>query len=141
MTKVTRILLLGALLFFPALSAIACGTSTDPARVVQAQVDAFNAHDIDAFAACYADDVTVTDLSGKDPVIKGIPALKKTYAFLAKMPKQFHVEIVQRAVTGPIVVDRERAIGLPAGRGQPEAMAIYEVRHGKIQNVWFPPKG
>lgn len=140
MTKVTRILLLGALLFFPALSAIACGTSTDPAQVVQAQVDAFNAHDIDAFAACYADDVTVTDLSGKDPVIKGIPALKKTYAFLAKMPKQFHVEIVQRAVTGPIVVDRERAIGLPAAKGQPEAMAIYEVRHGKIQNVWFPPK-
>jgi hypothetical protein len=140
MTKVTRILLLSAMSFLPTLPAMACGTSTDPVQVVQAQVDAFNAHDIDAFAACYADDVTITDLSGKDPVIKGIPALKKTYAFLARVPKQFHVEIVQRVVTGPIVADRERAIGLPAGKGQPEAMAIYEVRNGKIQNVWFPPK-
>jgi hypothetical protein len=140
MIKVTRIVSVSILSLLPSLSAMACGRSTDPAQVVQAQLDAYNAHDIDAFAACYADNVTVTDLSGKRAVIKGIPALKSAYAFLAKMPKEFHVEIVQRSVTGPTVVDLERAIGLPAGKGQPEAMAVYEVRNGAILNVWFPPK-
>jgi hypothetical protein len=116
-----------------------CGNSQDPVQVVQAQVVAYNAHNIDAFAACYADDVTITDLSGKDPVVHGIPALKTTYSFLARVPKAFHVDIVQRSSSGPIVVDHERLIGLPPEKGQPEAFAVYEVRNGKIQNVWFPP--
>jgi uncharacterized protein (TIGR02246 family) len=116
-----------------------CGHSDDPTQVVQAQVEALNAHDVEAFAACYAPDVTITDLSGKDKPVHGIPDLKNTYAFLAKMPKDFHVEIVQRSTSGPIVVDHERAIGLPGNKGQPEAFAVYEVREGKIQHVWFPP--
>jgi putative hydrolase of HD superfamily len=119
---------------------VACGNkSADPIQVVQAQVDAYNAHDIDAFATCYADNVTISDLSGKRPVIAGIPALKKAFAFLAREPKEFHVAIVQRTATGPTVVDHERVMGLPADKGQPEAIAVYEVRDGKIQNVWFPP--
>lgn len=139
MARVMRVLSASTLFLLPALS-IACGASTDPAAVVQAQVEAYNAHDIAAFAACYADDVTVTDLGGKHTVTKGIPALKTAYAFLAKMPKEFHVEIVQRVVTGPTVVDLERAVGLPGRTDKPEAVAVYEVRDGKILNAWFPPK-
>jgi hypothetical protein len=116
-----------------------CGHTQDPVQIVQAQVDAYNAHDLDAFAACYADDATVTDLSGKRPVIHGSATLKTTYSFLSKAPKAFHVDIVQRSSSGPIVVDHERLIGLPPEKGQPEAFAVYEVRNGKIQNVWFPP--
>ncbi|MBE1160926.1 nuclear transport factor 2 family protein [Dyella acidiphila] len=116
-----------------------CGKASDPVQVVQAQVEAYNAHDIDAFAACYADDVSIVDLSGKHPPIQGIAALKTTYAFLAKVPKAYRVAIVQRSVSGPVVVDHERVLGLPAGKGQPEAFAVYEVRQGKIQRVWFPP--
>lgn len=139
MNKVARTVSISLLLLLPSLSAIACGTSNDPAHVVQAQVDAYNAHDIDAFAACYAENVTITDLSGKRPVVKGISALKHAFAFLSTMPKEFHVEIVQRAVTGPTVVDVEQAVGLPAGKKTHQSMAVYEVRDGKILNVWFPP--
>jgi hypothetical protein len=32
---------------------------------VQAQVDAYNAHDIDAFVAAYAEDVVITDATGR----------------------------------------------------------------------------
>lgn len=140
MSKVTRIISVSMLSLLPSLSTMACGTSNDPAQVVQAQIDAYNTHDIDTFAACYAENVTITDLSGKRAATKGVPALKSTYAFLAKMPKEFHVEILQRVVTGPIVVDKERVVGLPAGKAQFDAMAVYEVRDGKILNVWFPPK-
>jgi hypothetical protein len=116
-----------------------CGNSQDPVQVIQTQLDAYNAHNLDAFAACYADDVTITDLSGKRPIIHGVAALKTTYAFLPKAPKGFHADLVQRSSSGPIVVDHERLMGLPPEKGQPEAFAVYEVRNGKIQNVWFPP--
>lgn len=139
MHRFARTVAASMLAMWAPLSAMACGKSADPAQVVQAQDDAYNAHDVDAFAACYADNVTITDLSGKEPVVKGIPTLKKTYAFLDRVPKAFRVEIVQRIVVGPTVVDHERVIGLPADKGQPEAIAVYEVRDGKILNVWFPP--
>jgi len=140
-SALTRMLSVSLLVMLHPLSAVACAnTSSDPTEVVQAQVDAYNAHDMDSFASCYADNITVTDLSGKRPVITGIAALKHGYAFLATAPKAFHVAIVQRVVNGPIVVDQERVMGLPAGKGQPEAIAVYEVRDGKIQNVWFPPR-
>ncbi|AIF48792.1 nuclear transport factor 2 family protein [Dyella japonica] len=132
--------MLAAMLWLP-LSAMACSnTSPDPAEVVQAQVDAYNAHDVATFASCYADDVTVTDLGGKRPPITGRDALKKAYAFLATRPKEFHAAIVQRVVNGPIVVDHERLMGLPADKGPADAIAMYEVRDGKILHVWFPPR-
>lgn len=127
-----------ALVLWPALSR-ACVVSADPVTVVQAQLEAYNAHDVNAFASCYAQDVSVVDLSGKRPVVRGIPALKKAYTFLATVPASFRVEVVKRIVSGSIVVDHERVLGLPADKGKPEAVAVYEVRDGRILNVWFPP--
>lgn len=121
-------------------SAAACGTSSDPEHVVQAQLDAYNAHDIDAFAACYADDAIIYNLAANKAPRKGIPALREDYAFLAKVPKEFHAEIVKRIVSGPIVVDHEHPVGLPADKRAIDAIAVYEVRDGKILNVWFPPR-
>ncbi|MDG2537758.1 nuclear transport factor 2 family protein [Dyella jiangningensis] len=123
------------------LSAMACDNKADdPVSVVQAQVDAYNAHDVAKFASCYADDVSIIDLSGKRPDIVGAAALKQAYAFLETKPKEFRVEIVQRVVNGPVVVDQEQLFGLPPDKGQPKALAIYEVRDGKIQKAWFPPR-
>ena len=59
---------------------------------------------------------------------------------MAEAPPGFGVEIIKRIVNGPIVVDLERIQGLPEEKGTPEFLAIYEVREGKIINVWFPPE-
>ena len=123
---------------FP-LPAHGCGNSTDPEAVVQTQVDAYNAHDLERFVQCYADDVTIHDLSGKNPPVKGLAELRKDYAWLTKAPREFRVQIVKRVIVGRIVVDVERVLGLPEEKGTPEALAIFEVRDGKIRNVWFPP--
>ncbi|WP_201312825.1 nuclear transport factor 2 family protein [Dyella sp. EPa41] len=123
------------------LSVAACDNKADdPVSVVQAQVDAYNAHDVAKFASCYADDVVITDLGGQRPVVVGAAALKQAYAFLATKPKEFRVEITRRVVNGPVVVDQEQVMGLPADKGQPKALAVYEVREGKIRKVWFPPR-
>lgn len=117
-----------------------CGDASDPANVVDAQVAAYNAHDIAGFAACYSADVRIHDLSGRYPVRQGQAELKKAYAFLHDVPDAFRVEIVRRIVSGPIVVDHERILGLPEKEGTPEAIAVYEVRDGRITQAWFPPK-
>jgi hypothetical protein len=106
-----------------------------PAQVVDAQFAAYNARDLESFAACYADDISMTDLSGRNPVIKGQAGLRKAFAYLAKPGKGAGVEIVERIVNGPIVIDRER----PLNKTLPDLIAVYEVRGGKIVNAWFPP--
>ena len=121
----------------------ACGSTTAtsrPEEVVQAQVVAYNAHDADAFADCYADDARLVGLTGKRPPIEGKAAIRRAYASLfAGEPKGFGVDILKRTVSGAIVVDLERTHGLPAGKQLPDSFAVYEVRDGRIANVWFPP--
>lgn len=132
-----------ALVLLPGLAHAACGSTTRdsrPAEVVQAQVAAYNAHDAEAFAACYADDARLMVLSGKRPPIEGKAAIEKAYASLiAAQPRAFGVEILKRTVSGPIVVDLERVHGMAAGKQRPDSFAVYEVRDGRIANVWFPP--
>ena len=116
-----------------------CGDTEHPTDVVQAQVDAYNAHDLDRFLACYAEDATIYDLSEERPVVRGRSAMREAYSFLESVPDGFRVEITDRLVSNAIVVDTERFFGLPEGIEVPDAVAVYEVRNGKIQNVWFPP--
>lgn len=114
-----------------------CGsTSSEPTSVVDAQFAAYNAHDFASFAACYADDVSMIDITGKYPPIKGMAELKRAFAYLSEKPRGNGVEIIKRIVNGPVVIDQERPFGM---KGKPDVIAVYEVRNGKIQNVWFPP--
>ena len=112
----------------------------DAETVVQGQVEAYNAHDVKKFASFYSDKISIYDLSSDKPAINGIQALKESYAWLAKAPPDYRVEIIERIVNGSIVVDLERLHGLPDGKGNPEFLAIYQVREGEIINVWFPPE-
>src|SRR5215212_2211488 len=52
-----------------------------PMDPVQAQVDAYNARDIDAFIAAYASDVVITDPSGT-PMLGGHEAMRDQYGAL-----------------------------------------------------------
>lgn len=116
-----------------------CSDTAHPIDVVQAQVDAYNDHDLERFLACYADDATIYDLAGERPVVRGHSAMRETYSFLESVPEEFRVDIIDRLVSDAIIVDTERFVGLPEGVELPDAVAVYEVRNGKIQNVWFPP--
>ena len=118
---------------------LACTDSTDPETVVQAQLDAYNAHDVDRFVECYSDDVSVTDLTGARPPIQGKAQLREAYGFLEQVPDEFRAVADNRMVNGPIVVDHERVVGRGEGLPDLKVFAIYEVRDGKITRVWFPP--
>ena len=107
-----------------------------PESVVQAQVEAYNARDIDAFLATYRDDVQLFEFPDK-PLSKGTSEMRASYEKLFTDPR-LHAEIVKRITLGNTVIDHERVrLTLPAGPATVEAIAIYEVREGKIASVWF----
>jgi hypothetical protein len=124
-------------------AASSCSSVNDPAAVVQAQVEAYNRHDVETFLSCYADNATVYWLDGHKQPAKGIKALHDEFAFLGKIPPAgsgFGVDVVTKTVTGPTVANVEHMRGLPPGAAPvPDTLVIYEVRDGKILNAWFAP--
>ncbi len=122
-------------LFFSPLSAIADDTSA-PDAVVQIQLNAYNARDIDAFLSTYADDAELFSFPATSQT-KGKDEMRKRYT-LRFSDTIMHAVIVKRIVMGNTVIDHERVlVTLPEGPGVMEAIAIYEVRDGKIAKVTF----
>lgn len=93
-----------------------CTQSKDPETVVQAQVEAYNAHDIELFASCYSSDIKMQHLTGDIAQTVGKKELVKAFQFLKTVPKGFKVTIENRVVNGPTVIDYERIEGLGEGR-------------------------
>lgn len=108
---------------------------TDPVAVVQAQLDAYNDHDVERFAACYAEDVEVFRPPAAEPAIRGRAALADYYARNRFNIPALHAELVGRLAFGNKVVDQERITGLEPP--MPPVGAVYEVLDGKIRRVWF----
>jgi hypothetical protein len=107
--------------------------------VVQAQLDAYNARDIEAFVACYADDVEVRDLDTGDLRMQGIAAFREAYAAqFMRWPGQ-RASIAAREVVGDYVMDIEHVRGVPE-RDDARLMALFRVREGRIDRVWFSPR-
>ncbi|MBB4660923.1 nuclear transport factor 2 family protein [Conexibacter arvalis] len=99
----------------------------DPAQVFLAQVDAFNAADLEAFLATYADDAVVNGL-GPDPVA-GKEALRALYAErFTQRPLRCEVSALHE-IGGRWAVAHEQVTG-PAGTN--ELVAVFEVADGAI---------
>lgn len=102
---------------------------------VQRQLDAYNDHDLERFIAEYTEDVRVFRLPAPEPVLSGKQALADHYARNRFSVPGLHAELLNRMVSGHIVVDHERVTGLPGG--ELEAVAVYEVVDARIRSVWF----
>jgi DNA-binding MarR family transcriptional regulator len=86
----------------------------DPVAVVQRQLNAYNARDIEAFLATYAATVWVRE--GARPASREDHAsLRKTYASLFAETPALHCEIARRTVLDNRVTDHERLSGAPDG--------------------------
>jgi hypothetical protein len=106
-----------------------------PEAVVQRQLDAYNARDLDAFAACYARDVETFDFPDT-PRFAGIEALRQFYGVRFSVPTLKAIAKT-RSVIGDRVVDHE--ICWLNGTDQPpvELVVIYTVEAGLIRRVDF----
>lgn len=104
-------------------------------RAAQAQLDAYNAQDIDAFVACYTEGVEVFDLKTGERSGQGREWMRAAYAEMFARYPDCRAQVTTRSVVGNVVFDHE----LVTGRGEPLiVMAIYEVDpDGLIARVWF----
>jgi uncharacterized protein (TIGR02246 family) len=112
-----------------------------PAQVVQRQLDAYNARDIDAFVAVFADDAELFDLGVPTPVTVGKAAIRARYQALFDASPQLHSVVVNRTAFGPVVVDLEQITGRLGSADVMELMMIFEVRGGLICRAHAVRKG
>ena len=104
-----------------------------PAAVVQRQLDAYNARDVDALLATYAPDARQYEhpatllASGHEP-------MRERFAQRFQEP-DLHARLLQRVVMGNLVIDHEVVTrNFPEGKGAVELVAIYEVVDGRIRS-------
>ena len=108
----------------------------DASSVVQNQLDAYNARNIEAIVATYAEDARQFEHPAR-LLASGSAQLRERFAVRFKEPN-LHAVLISRTVMGDFVIDHEKVIRtFPEGTGTSELVAIYEVRHGKIANAWF----
>lgn len=114
-----------------------CSAAPNTAEaVVQAQVDAYNARNIEAFLSTYAEDASLFEWPDK-LLARGRAQLRERYGARFDEPG-LHAEIVQRIVVGNTVIDHEKVRRMfPEGPGTLEAIAIYDVSNGKIEKAWL----
>jgi putative hydrolase of HD superfamily len=106
--------------------------------VVQAQLDAFNAKDLDALMATYAPDAQQFALHG-ELLAQGHEALRARYAIRFAEP-DLHARLVSRTAIGNMVVDAEIITrNFPEGVGTLEMLCVYEVMDGRIVRASFAP--
>jgi hypothetical protein len=106
-----------------------------PEILVQLQVDAYNAHDLDSMVACYSPAVEFWTMDGKPQGEKGTAALRQGYSELfGKYPK-LKVKVLKRICQGAFVIDQEQAEGM--GPSPITVTAIYQTAQAKIVRVWY----
>jgi hypothetical protein len=105
-----------------------------PVDIVQEQLEAYNARDLERFAATYSADIRIYRMPATEPSIVGQSKLREVYAKRFASPG-LHATIVNRIEIGDKVIDHERVVGIEA---EPiEAVAVYQVADGLISAVWF----
>lgn len=108
----------------------------DPAAVVQRQLEAYNARDVDAILATYAPDAQQFEFPDK-LLATGTAQLRERFAARFQEPN-FHAHLLHRTVLGNKVIDHEEVTRtFPEGPGKIQLLAIYEVQDGKIAKAWF----
>ena len=98
---------------------------------VQAQVDAYNARDIDSFVAAYAEDVVITDAGGT-PMLGGHEAILEQYGALFDASPDLLAEVLGRVAAGEWTVDHQR---VSRGEETRELLVAYRVVDGVISRV------
>jgi hypothetical protein len=110
--------------------------SKDPCAVVQRQLDAYNAKDLDAWLSTYAPDAEQFTLHG-ELLAQGHDALRARIVTRFQEPN-LHARLIRRTAIGNVVVDAEEVTrNFAEGLGTIEMLCIYEVVEGRIARASF----
>ncbi|GEO08277.1 amidohydrolase family protein [Segetibacter aerophilus] len=105
-----------------------------PLALVQRQLNAYNARNIDAFLEPYSEGVELYEFPQK-LIGKGKENMRKEYSEMFNNLSNLHCEIKERIIQGNIIIDKESVSGI--GKTKVEATAIYHIENNKIAKVYF----
>ena len=105
-------------------------------QLVKRQLDAYNAKDIEAFMAVWADDAELYEHPAT-LLARGAAEIRRRHEERFREPFLYG-KLLTRIAVGSTVVDHEEVTRtFPEGRGTVAVIAIYSVAGGKIQKAWF----
>jgi hypothetical protein len=113
---------------------------SDVTDLIDAQVAAFRAKDLERFLSCYAADVTIHGGDGQ-VTMDGPAVMRERYGELFTASPDLDVTIARRIAVGNVVVDEEhmRNFNLPGYPTSFEAVVVYQVAGAKISRVTLLP--
>ena len=106
------------------------------AALVQRQLDAYNARDIDALMATYAEDVQHFEFPST-LVATGAAQVRERLSVRMQEPN-LYARLLGRIVLDNLVIDHEIVTrDFPEGLGTVELIGMYEVQGERIVRAWF----
>ncbi|WP_269533421.1 nuclear transport factor 2 family protein [Chitinimonas sp. BJYL2] len=109
---------------------------TSPEIVVQRQLDAYNARNVEAWLATYAPDAK--QYEHPDKLLANGHAEMRARIQTRFAEPDLHAKLIKRSVMGNVVIDHEDVTrNLPEGIGRVELVCIYVVERGLIQSASF----
>lgn len=111
-------------------------STLSPATIVQRQLDAYNARDLEAWLATYHPDAEQFTVHG--PLLaRGREAIGSRMRVRFAEP-DLQATLLSRIVLGQVVVDHERVTrNFPEGKGSIEVLCVYEVAGDVIMKASF----
>lgn len=105
-----------------------------PEAIVQAQVEAYNRQDMEAFIASFHPDAEF--IRWPDQVLhRGHAVFRERYGALWARAPRLRALIPQRTVVGRFVTDLEQLVDHPDG-DRPPLLVIYETADDRIRRFW-----
>ena len=106
-----------------------------PESIVQAQLEAYNRQDVDAFLATFHPDVEFIRWSSKVELC-GHAAFRQAYGALWARSPELNARILNRIAMGRFVLDVEEMLGHADGPRAP-VLVIYEIEGTVIRRFWL----
>ena len=108
----------------------------DPVDVAQAQLDAYNAGDLEAFLECYAEDTQIEDGDG-NLLMGDREAMRSFYEALFGQSPDLHCELRSRIDVGRFIVDEEFVTGahMEGFPAEIHAAVVYRIEDGLIRHA------
>lgn len=111
------------------------------AALVQRQLDAYNARDLDGFIATYSPDIEIFGLpDASAPQMSGLDAMRNVYSRMFEELPDLHCDLGARIAEGDFIVDHEICLFGEPDEEPTRALAIYQVEGDLIRRVWFTPE-
>lgn len=108
---------------------------TDPEKVVQANLEAYNKGDIEGFMSYFSTDIQVRTFDSGAITAEGKKEVREIYTRLFDASPNLHSRILKRTIFDNKVIDHEYITGRNGSPEPLELVLIYEVRDGKIFRI------